>query len=117
MTARRGVAVLVVVVVALVVAWRWHARSASQAPVASAGSAAHAGHSPAPTRATDIAGRKIAGVVTRDGKPAAATVRLVGIAAQQRTTTDASGHFTFEHVPIAEYTLVAEQPGATGAML
>jgi len=104
----------VVVAAALLAVWWWGRPQRANAPSAMVGSATHERASHAAAHAADAGGRRIAGTVTLDGKPVEATVRLVGLAGQQRTTTDASGHFAFERVPIAEYVLIAERPETEG---
>jgi len=106
---------LVVIAAALLAVWWWRHSTRAPARTATAGSAEHAGAARVAAQPANAAGRRIAGVVTLDGKPIDATVRLVGLAGQQRTTTDASGHFAFDRVPPAEYTVIAERPDTAGA--
>lgn len=100
------------VLVAIVVAWLL-LRGGGDAPATSA--APVAAHGSAPTVRVAIAGRRIAGIVERDGAPVpGAAVQLASAAGEEHVVADATGRFDFGPQPPRAYVVSAQATGATG---
>lgn len=107
-------AVGVVILVAIAV---YLTRGGSEDAVRPAEPIAHGSGSPTAAKLVQ-AGRRIAGVVERDGAPVAgAPVQLTSAVGDEQRVSDAGGRFDFGPQPARAYVVSAQLPGVTGAVL